>query len=214
MDYGRLYEYRFRDIDQGSREKVWRVIARHIYTQMAEPSCVLDPAAGRGEFIASIPAAERWAVDEVAYPEAALDSDVRTITSRIADVDLPDGHFDGVFVSNFLEHLPTQEAIAEFLCQIRDAMKNGGRIAILGPNYKYAFREYWDCADHYVPLTHIAIAEHLYTAGFEPELIVPRYIPYSFRGILPPSKRLTDLYLKIPLAWRFLGRQFLVIGRR
>lgn len=214
MDYGRLYEYRFRGIDQGARKKVWQVISKHIYSLMAEPSCLLDPAAGRGEFITSIPAAERWAVDEVAYPEASMDGNVRVITSSIADVDLPNEHFDGVFVSNFLEHLPTQEAIAGFLCQMQAAMKGGGKIAILGPNYKYASKEYWDCADHYVPLTHVAIAEHLYTAGFEPELIIPRYIPYSFRGILPPSSRLTHLYLKMPFAWRLLGKQFLVIGRR
>jgi hypothetical protein len=65
-----------------------------------------------------------------------------------------------------------------------------------------------------VALTHVAIAEHLYAAGFEPERIIPRYLPYSFRGILPPSQRLTGLYLRTPPAWKLLGKQFLVIGRR
>jgi hypothetical protein len=60
----------------------------------------------------------------------------------------------------------------------------------------------------------VAIAEHLYAAGFEPERIIPRYLPYSFRGILPPSRKLTRLYLKMPPAWRLLGKQFLVIGRK
>ena len=69
------------------------------------------------------------------------------------------------------------------------AMEKGGRIAIMGPNYRYCADEYWDCADHYVALTHVAIGEHLYAAGFEPEQIIPRYLPYSFRGILPPSPR-------------------------
>ena len=44
--------------------------------------------------------------------------------------------------------------------------------------------------------------------------MIPRYLPYSFRGILPPSPPLTRLYLKTPLAWRLLGKQFLVIGRK
>ena len=51
-------------------------------------------------------------------------------------------------------------------------------------------------------------------AGFEPEQIVPRYLPYSFRGALPPSRTLTRMYLRTRPAWRLLGKQFLVIGRR
>ena len=215
MDYERLYAYRFRDIDQPGRAAVWEEIAPHVHGLMGTPQTVLDPAAGRGEFIRSIPAAERWAVDEVDYPEAERDdSGVRIVTSKIMDAELPAAHFDGVFASNFLEHLHSQEEIAEFLERMRSLMKPGGRIAIMGPNYRYCSADYWDCADHYVALTHVAIAEHLYAAGFEPERIIPRYLPYSFRGILPPSRTLTRLYLRTPPAWRVLGKQFLVIGRR
>ena len=106
------------------------------------------------------------------------------------------------------------DEFAAFLEKMHGAMERGGRIAIMGPNYRYCADEYWDCADHYVALTHVAITEHLYAAGFEPQRIVPRYLPYSFRGILPPSRTLTRLYLRMPLAWRALGKQFLVIGRK
>lgn len=214
MNYERLYSYRFRDIDQAARLEVWKEIAPHVHRLMGSPETVLDPAAGRGEFICSIPAQERWAVDEVAYAEAERASGVTVVTSPIMSAELPSEHFDGVFVSNFLEHLRDQEAISQFLERMRETMRKGGRIAIMGPNYRYCAKNYWDCADHYVALTHVAIAEHLYAAGFEPERIVPRYLPYSFRGILPPSRRLTGLYLRTPLAWRLLGKQFLVIGRR
>jgi hypothetical protein len=61
----------------------------------------------------------------------------------------------------------------------------------MGPNYRYCSKEYWDMADHIIALTHLAIKEHLYTAGFEPEKTIPRYLPYSFRGVLPPSRKLT-----------------------
>ena len=214
MNYERLYAYRFRDVDQEARIAVWREIAPHVHGLMDKPGKVLDPAAGRGEFIGAVPAAETWAVDEVSYPEAAHKKDTTVIVSPIMEAELPAEHFDGVFVSNFLEHLHDQEAIAAFLEKMHGAMEPGGRIAIMGPNYRYCASEYWDCADHYVALTHVAIAEHLYAAGFEPQRIVPRYLPYSFRGILPPSRTLTRLYLKTPPAWRLLGKQFLVIGRR
>jgi SAM-dependent methyltransferase len=214
VNYERLYSYRFRDIDQNARLAVWREIGPHVHGLMGSPEKVLDPAAGRGEFIGSVPAAETWAVDEVAYPEADHKPDTKVIVAPIMDAELPAGHFDGVYVSNFLEHLHDQEAIAAFLEKMHAAMAGGGRIAIMGPNYRYCAKEYWDCADHYVALTHVAIAEHLYAAGFEPERVIPRYLPYSFRGILPPSRTLTRLYLKTPPAWRLLGKQFLAIGRK
>lgn len=214
MNFERLYSYRFRDIDQDARASVWEPIATKVHELMGHPETVLDPAAGRGEFIRSVPASERWAVDEVAYPEAEGGSGIKFLTSSIQTADLPVDYFDGVFASNFLEHLHTQEDIAEFLEKMRTHMRQGGRIAIMGPNYRYCSKEYWDCADHYVALTHVAVAEHLYAAGFEIDTIIPKFLPYSFRGMLPPSSRLTEMYLRIPIAWKVLGKQFLVIGRR
>jgi cyclopropane fatty-acyl-phospholipid synthase-like methyltransferase len=189
-------------------------IAPHVHSLMGSPQSVLDPAAGWGEFIEAIDAPERVSIDEVDYDQAGRGSGVRRITSRIQDVELPVDHFEGIFVSNFLEHLPSQVEISQFLERMRGAMKPGGRIAIMGPNYRYCAREYWDFADHIIALTHRAIEEHLYTAGFEPERTIPQYLPYSFRGKLPPSRRLTRMYLRTPIAWRLLGKQFLVIGRR
>ena len=84
----------------------------------------------------------------------------------------------------------------------------------MGPNFRYCSDQYWDCADHYIALTHVAIEEHLYAAGFEPVRTEPRFLPYSFRGLLPPSARLTAAYLRARPAWRLLGKQFLVIGQK
>lgn len=213
LDYQRLYEYRFREIDQSARAEVWSRIAPFIWRKMGSPEVILDPAAGRREFLLSIPATERWAVDEVEYDEAGEDDGITQVTASIMEAQLPQDHFEGIFVSNFLEHLPSQEGIFEFLIRMRDAMKPGGSIAVLGPNYRYASKDYWDCADHYVALTDGAVAEHLYTAGFEPEVRIPKFLPYSFRGRLPASPALTDLYLRTPPLWKVLGKQFLVIGR-
>jgi hypothetical protein len=181
---------------------------------MGHPARVLDPAAGRGEFINNIPASERWAVDSVVYPEHSPQPGTTVIVSDIFDVELPDAHFDGIWVSNFLEHLPTQKAIASFLEKMHATAARGGRIAVMGPNFRYCAREYFDCADHTLALTHVAVAEHLYAAGFEPVKVVPRYLPYSFRSRLPASRTLTRRYLRMPPTWRFLGKQFLVIGQR
>ena len=124
INYERLYTYRFRDIDQAGRQAVWREIARYAHGRMGAPRRVLDPAAGRGEFITAAPAAERWGIDLVGQgvPESA---GVNMIISDIMDAALPGGYFDGVFLSNFLEHLPGQNAIAAVLGKLHAAMAAG-----------------------------------------------------------------------------------------
>ena len=214
MDLQRLYEYRFRNVDQGRRTSVWQEIAPHVWEQMGRPQRLLDPAAGRGEFINAVPAAERWAVDRLRHTEGTFTPGTHAVVADIFDVDLPEAHFDGVFVSNFLEHLATQDEVARLLERLRDAVAPGGRIAIMGPDIRYAAKEYWDYADHTLALSHLAVEEHLYAAGFEPYRTLPRYLPYSFTGRLPASAPLVRRYLHTPLAWRVLGKQFLVIGRR
>ena len=213
IDYQRLYEYRFRNVDQASRQAVWGEIAPYVYRRMRAPAKVLDPAAGRCEFINAIPAAERWAVDTVDYGEFR-DSGVKAIIENILDAELPLAYFDGIFVSNFLEHLPTQDAVGAVLAKLRASMEPGGTLAVLGPNFRYCPRNYFDCADHTLALTHVAVAEHLYAAGFEVTAVIPRFLPYSFGGLLPPSPLLTRIYLRVPALWRVLGKQFLVLGVR
>ena len=214
MNYERLYTFRFRDVDQASREAVWRPISRFIHEELGRPQAVLDPAAGRCEFINAVPARERWAVDKVEFPERVVAPGIQTIVGDILEVELPDAHFDGVFLSNFLEHLASQEMVAGVLDRLLQSTRPGGRIAVMGPNYRYCQKEYWDCADHTLALTHVAVEEHVYAAGFGVVKVVPRFLPYSFRGRLPASERMTALYLRTPITWRVLGAQFLVIGER
>jgi len=213
INYQKLYAYRFRDVDQASRQAVWREIARYIYSRLGEPRSVLDPAAGRGEFITAVPAAERWGVDLVSQGDLES-AGVKMIIADIMDAELPQEHFDGVFISNFLEHLPDQNSVAAVLSKLRDAMEPGGRIGIMGPNFKYCASEYFDCADHTLILSHVGLAEHLHAAGFEVNSMHPRFLPYSFRGLLPPSPALTRTYLNTPAAWKLLGKQFLAIASK
>jgi len=213
IDYERLYEFRFRDVPQQSRQAVWDEIAPVVYRWLGEPERVLDPAAGRGEFISAIPARERWAVDWVDHTEG-LDPTVTFVVGDARTIELPGDHFDGVFVSNLLEHFPTQDDIGTFLRRLRRSMAPGGRIAVMGPNFRYCAAEYFDCADHTLALTDGSIEEHLYAAGFAIERVVPRFLPYSFRGRHPQAPWVVRRYLAMPFAWRFFGRQFLVVASR
>lgn len=215
MNLDRIYEYRFRDVDHVKRGMVWGELARFMHKKLGGPQVMLDPAAGMCEFINAMPAKEKWAVDiNEPFVRAHAAKDIRIVIGDTLKADLPKDHFDGVFVSNFLEHLHSQEEVADFLTKLHGHLKPGGRIAIMGPNFKYVYKEYFDFADHTVVLSELGVAEHLYGAGFEVETIHPRFLPLSFRGGLPVNKFLVQTYLGMPWAWRFFGKQFLIIGRK
>ena len=213
INYQRLYVYRLSGVDQALRQAVWAEIAVYLRGNTRWPARVLDAGAGRCEFINAVPAAERWAVD-IRGCEEYRHRGVRAVPGGIADAELPRGYFDGVFVSNVLEHLPSQDAVGAALARLGESLAVGGRIAVMGPNFRYCARAYFDCADHTLALTHVAVAvaEHLYAAGFDVTEVIARFLPYSFRGRLPTSPWLTRTYLRWPLLWRVVGKQFLILG--
>ena len=213
LNFERLYHYRFKDVDDGSRQRVWNVIANDIYERIGRPNAVLDVAGGAGYFIRAVPAAERWMIERM-EPSLALNTDITFIQGDVLNVEVPEEHFDGIFLSNVLEHLPSQEAVASLLSRLRDACSPEGTIAVMGPNFACCSKQYFDCADHVLPLTHTSVEEHLYAAGFSPTTVLKRYLPYSFRGVLPPSPALTRIYLRIRLLQLLLGKQFLVIAQK
>lgn len=215
MDLDRIYAYRFRDVDHAKRSMVWGELAQFMHAKLGRPTSILDPAAGMCEFINAIPCTEKWGVDlNGSFIRAHAGKDVHVVVGDTRTVVLPKDHFDAVFVSNLLEHLNSQEEVAAFLEKLHSHLKPGGRIAVMGPNFKYVYKAYFDFADHTVILSELGLAEHLYGAGFEVERIFPRFLPLSFRGALPINRFLVRTYLSMPWAWRFFGKQFLLIGRK
>ena len=75
-------------------------------------------------------------------------------------------------------------------------------------------REYWDFYDHYLPLSHLSIAEGLRMAGFRIEENIPRFLPFTMNNRAPTHDILIRTYLAIPLAWKLLGKQFLVTASK
>ena len=118
-----------------------------------------------------------------------------------------------VFTSNFLEHLPTKSAVLATLRYARAALRPGGTIIALGPNVRYVPGPYWDFFDHHVPLTDRSLGEAFVLAGFNVETSLPRFLPYSMSQGRQYPMSFVRAYLRMPPAWRLLGRQFLVVGR-
>ncbi|MGO9875589.1 MAG: class I SAM-dependent methyltransferase [Acidimicrobiia bacterium] len=212
LDYSRLYEYRFKDVDQHARQLVWNEIARYVWNRMGRPRRVLDPAGGRGEFVNAVPADERWLIDAVDYPERQTDPRVRIVIGDLFEIELPTSHFDGVFASNLLEHFHAPEEVAAFLDRMRETLAPGGVLGLMGPNFKYCARDYFDCADHLLALTHVSVQELLFASGYTVTDVVARFLPFSFRSGLPASPAMTRLYLRMPALWPLQGKQFLIFA--
>jgi ubiquinone/menaquinone biosynthesis C-methylase UbiE len=218
MNFQRIYEYRFQHADESKKQIVWKAISEWLYAgHLNKPQAVLDPAGGLCEFINNVPAKERWAIDiEKEFISKYAHKDVHIVIGNNLEVEIPENHFDAIFISNFLEHLMSQEEVATLLGRMYKALKKGGRIVVMGPNFKYCYKEYFDFADHTVILSELGVAEHLYGAGFTIKKIIPRFLPLSFRsgGWLPVTAFTVGTYLKTPLAWRFMGKQFLLVAEK
>lgn len=215
-DVSKIYKERFENTGLARRDRVWKVLCRHFFNhRIPETATVLDLACGYGEFINNIRAGRKLAIDlnpdapkhlnpDVTFHQI-LATDLPVVGSEIADV---------VFTSNFLEHLPDKAACDTVLAAVRDVLKPGGRFIVMGPNIRYAYREYWDYYDHYLPLSHVSLEEGLRLAGFEIDENIPRFMPYTMNNATPTHDLLVRAYLAFPPAWRILGKQFLVTARK
>lgn len=174
MDYNRIYDYRFKDVDKQKKLITWQIIADFLYKQLNSPASIIDPAAGECEFINAIPIKEKWAVDlNSDFIAKFANKNIHIIIGNALEVKLPDDYFDAAFMSNFLEHLNSHEEIHSLLVRVFCSLRGGGRIAVMGPNFKYCSKEYFDSADHRMILTHLSMEEHLYSAGFNIIKVVP-----------------------------------------
>lgn len=214
-DLARIYERRFAETHR-YRHRVWSVLTREFFQQWIAPGAtVLDLGSGYGEFINQITAAKKYGLDLNPQSKTHLDSDVEFLC-RPSDAPwpLPDNSLDTVFTSNFFEHLPHKDALGRTLDEVRRCLKPGGLIIAMGPNIKYLPGQYWDFWDHHLPLTELSLGEALETRGFSLRRREGKFMPYTMVGGPEYPLVFVSLYLKLALAWRFFGRQFLVVGEK
>lgn len=204
--------YRSRFSPVAGRDQAWRAICGHLQRHIPEDSTVLDLGAGYCSFINHITAARKHALDAFAGFAAYAAADVTTHVGRCPDLQrFADATFTVVFASNLLEHL-TREELAATLSEVTRVLRPGGRLILIQPNYRYCAREYFDDYTHRLVFSHVSLADVLTASGFDVEVVVPRFLPLTFKSRLPTWPWLVRLYLSLP--YRPLARQMLVVARR
>ena len=194
------------------REVLWRALWRFRFRALITPEdCVLDLGTGYGSFINTVTARRRIAVDAWEGCRAYLDRDVEAHVGSVTELGfLEDGSVDFAFASNLFEHL-TQADIKLVLEQLRRSLSAKGTLTIVQPNYRYAFREYFDDFDHKSIFSHVSLADFLAANGYEILTVEPRFMPLSVKGRLPVNERLIQAWLMSP--WKPIGKQMLIQAR-
>ena len=212
----RLYRARFSSAEIAKKDKVWAILCEDFFSRFVnQTDRVLEIAAGYCEFINHIKCAEKFAYD--ANPDTAgyAASDVKVVVGDCRDMSqLPRAYFDVAFASNFFEHLESKRDMDVVLQQTIARLRPGGRLLVLQPNIRYLGSRYWDFYDHITPLTHVSLREGLLKNGFDVTLLIPKFLPYSFKSRFPTAEWMVRLYLRMPPAQWLFGKQMFAVATR
>jgi SAM-dependent methyltransferase len=197
-----------------ARARVWQAIAQHLSGWIAADAQVLEIGAGYCDLINNVRAARRVAVDlwPDMVPHAA--SGVAPMVLDIAR-DLPAlgrATFDVVLASNVLEHFDPDTA-ASVVRDVAGVLRPGGCFLIVQPNFRHAWRTYFDDYTHRSVFTDTSLPALLRANGFAIDKVEPRFLPYSMREMrVPVQPWMVRLYLQSP--FKPAAGQMFVAARR
>jgi SAM-dependent methyltransferase len=195
-----------------ARERLWPVLCEYLQPYLSENGAVLELGGGYCHFINNIRAAEKHVVD--LYPgviEYAAQGVVAHIQSCADLSNFKAGSFDLVFASNLFEHLAKKE-LADTLSSVWRVLRDGGKLLVIQPNFKYCYRNYFDDYTHVQIFTEASLADLLSVSGFHPEKVVARFLPFSLKSGGPKWPWLLRVYLALP--WKPLAGQMFIVARK
>jgi SAM-dependent methyltransferase len=207
MSDDKYFSSRF--VPDPNREILWKALCDFHFNRLIERNHhVLELGAGYGHFINNIHATQRTAVDLWPGLRECVGPEVSVHIGRTSNLDfLEDASVDFAFASNLFEHL-TQDDFAATLAQLRRVLRPGGTLNILQPNYRRAYKEYFDDYTHISVYSDISLTDFLSAHGFEVTTCHPGFLPLTIKSKLPVSRSLIRLYLALP--WKPLGKQMLL----
>jgi len=200
--------FKIRLANNDERNSVWKEIVDYLLPYLKGD--ILDIGCGHGNFLMYAPGNNNVGMDlelSEKFPKdiAFVWNDAVRHREEFND------KFDTVLISNFLEHLSSAD-VRRVLRNAKDYLRKGGRLIIIQPNYKYAYREYWDDYTHRTAFTHVSMKELLQSLGYAIERVTPKFLPYSINSRIPVNRNLIRAYLYSPIK-PFAG-QMLIIARK
>jgi ubiquinone/menaquinone biosynthesis C-methylase UbiE len=195
------------------RETVWRTLCSNFFNPLIAPeSHVLELGAGYGHFINNVRCTTKTAVDVWPGMLDYLHSDVTGHVGSVTDLSfLSENSIDFALASNLFEHL-SQADFAITLKELWRVLKPGGSLNVLQPNYRFAYREYFDDYTHVSVYSDSSLCDFLAANGFEIIDSIPGLLPFSIKSSKRPVRPwLIKLYLASP--WKPSAKQMFVRAR-
>lgn len=194
------------------RDVLWKTLWRAYFRKrIPADACVLDLGCGYGEFINNVTARRRIGIDRWDGIRQHLHPDVEAIVADVTDLSgISDGSVDFAFASNLFEHL-THDQSRKTLDGLRAKLSPRGTLTFLQPNYRYAYREYFDDYTHVTVWSSVSFADFLVASGFEIIEVRPRFLPLTIKSRIPVWPFLIHAYLASPV--KPMGKQMLVVAR-
>lgn len=195
-----------------NRAIVWKELTRYLQRFIPVTSHVLELGAGYCDFINNISAAQKYALDVFYDLDKYAAPDVKVFKQLSTDaLPLPPHSLDVVFASHFFEHLSSADLDRTFE-RFFKALKPGGRLVVMQPNYTYYKKHYFDDQTHRQVFTAESFKNLLAAKGFVCETCVPRFLPATLKSPLPKSALLIRAYLHLP--FKIMAGQFLIVSRK
>lgn len=191
------------------REVLWKTLCDAYFSKWIEPHYhVLELGAGYGDFINSVRCARRTAVDTFPGLSDYVQPGVAAHIGSVTDLSfLDDQSVDFAFASNLFEHL-AQHEFAAVLAQLKRKLKRHGTLNILQPNYRRAYKEYFDDYTHVSVYSDASLCDFLEANGYRILECRRALLPFSIKSKLPVSPMLIRLYLLSP--WKPAAKQMFI----
>lgn len=195
------------------RKIVWIEIAHYLSGFIPEGASVLELGAGYCDWINHVRAPERVATDQWEGIERYASPGVKSVVGDVRDSLRSFGpkRFDVILASNFFEHF-THDELEPLLDCVRERLREDGRLIAIQPNFRYAYRRYFDDYTHRAVFTDLSFQAFLRAKGFCILHAEPRFLPLTMKSRLPKWGWLVRAYLRLLV--RPLAGQMLVVAQR
>ena len=193
--------YKSRFIFNKDRDVVWKEIVRFLKPFLKDRHTILDLGAGYCDFINNVSAEKKIAVD--ISPELSLyaQKDVERVNSLATDLSkVGEATVDVVFSSNLLEHLSDQE-LTVCLSEVKRVLKKGGLFITMQPNYRLAYKTYFDDFTHKKVFSDESLRGFLVAQDFTIIKYWKKFLPFSLKSrpsLIPVHPWLVRAYLHFP----------------
>ena len=197
-----------------ARATVWRVLIDYLSIYVPPHAHALELGAGFCYWINGVTAARKVAIDIWPDLQRHAAPGVQALQHDLA-FGLPsfgNDQFDVVMASNILEHFEP-DIVSRLVGEIFGCLRPNGYFIVIQPNFRFAYRRYFDDYTHRSIFTDEALSNLLRAHGFHIERQQPRFMPYSLRGSRFPIRAwMIRAYLRSP--FKPLAGQMLIVGQK